>query len=184
MNLPNALTLLRIVMVPMFLYKVLQGEIYIATLIYIVAAVTDGLDGFIARFWNMQTKLGAFIDPLADKLLVTTSFVVLAALKYIPLWIAVAVISRDVIITLGSLTVYLMKQHLTVKPHPVGKITTFFQFSYLLIVLIIASRMTSGTVSDTGFLISVLRPVEVCTGFLTVISGVIYIIAGFRVLEE
>ncbi len=184
MNLPNALTVIRILLIPLFLYKMIQGETGFAIVVFLTATITDGLDGFIAKTWNMQTKLGAFIDPLADKLLVTTSFVVLAALKYIPLWIAVAVISRDVIITLGSLTVYLMKQHLTVKPHPVGKITTFFQFSYLLIVLIIASRMTSGTVSDTGFLISVLRPVEVCTGFLTVISGVIYIIAGFRVLEE
>ena len=90
-NLPNALTVIRILLIPLFLYKVIQGDIGFATVVYVTAAITDGLDGFIARNWNMQTELGTFLDPLADKLLVATSFVALAVLQIIPLTISLSV---------------------------------------------------------------------------------------------
>jgi cardiolipin synthase len=155
----------------------------IATVIYLAAAITDGLDGFIARVWKLQTHLGAFLDPLADKLLVATSFVVLAVKGFIPLWLAMAVISRDVIISLGSLTVYLMKNHLTIKPHPVGKVTTFFQFLYILMILLVATfGFTRG--GETLSLADLLFSMEFITGILTIISGFIYILAGFRELED
>ncbi|TNF50671.1 CDP-alcohol phosphatidyltransferase family protein, partial [bacterium] len=141
MNLPNALTMIRILLVPLFLYKVLKGEFTFAAAVYLTAAVTDGLDGAIARIWNLQTRLGTFLDPMADKLLVTTSYVSLAILNIIPLWLAIAVITRDIIIVTGTLAVYLLKHQLIIKPHPVSKVTTFFQFMTVLWALVLSSQM-------------------------------------------
>lgn len=177
MNVPNALTIIRILLIPLFLYKIIQGEMVFATVVYLTAAITDGLDGFIARVWQLQTKLGTFLDPMADKLLITTSFLVLSILKIIPLWLALAVISRDFIIVSGSLLVYLMKHELTIKPQPIGKVTTFFQFSYILVVLIQSA-------ADFAFLSTVYRPMALITGGLTVISGAVYILDGLKALED
>ncbi|MDF1536401.1 MAG: CDP-alcohol phosphatidyltransferase family protein [bacterium] len=178
MNLPNALTIIRILLVPLFLYKVIQGETVFAIVVYVTAAVTDGLDGFIAKAWKMQTKLGTFLDPLADKILVATSYLTLAVLEMIPLSLAITVLSRDIIIALGSLTIYLMKGDLTVRPHPVGKVTTFFQFLYILLVLSAAVQLSS------PWFVRTLGPMAVITGILTVTSGAIYILDGLRSLEE
>jgi len=177
MNLPNAITIIRILLIPLFLYKVLQGEMVFATMVYLTAAISDALDGFIARVWNLQTKLGTFLDPMADKLLITASFLVLSVLKIIPLWLALAVISRDIIIVGGSLLVYLMKEELTISPQPIGKVTTFFQFSYILLVLIQSSF-------DTSFPTNLHGPMILITGVLTIISGVVYILDGLKALED
>lgn len=177
MNLPNAITIIRILLIPLFLYKVIQGDMVFATMVYLTAAITDGLDGFIARVWQLQTKLGTFLDPMADKLLITTSFLTLSVLKVIPLWITLAVISRDFIIVSGSLLVYLMKHELTIKPQPIGKITTFFQFGYIFLVLIQSAF-------DVTFLSTLDIPIVLITGGLTVISGAVYILDGLRALED
>ena len=177
MNLPNAITIIRILLIPLFLYKIIQGEMIFATAVYLTAAITDGLDGFIARVWNLQTKLGTFLDPMADKLLITTSFLTLSVLKIIPLWLALAVISRDFIIVGGSLLVYLMKDELTIRPQPIGKVTTFFQFSYILMVLIQSAY-------DITFVSNLYVPMIMFTGFLTIISGLVYIFDGLKALEE
>ncbi len=177
MNLPNAITIIRILLIPLFLYKIIQGEMIFATAVYLIAAISDGLDGFIARFWNLQTKLGTFLDPMADKLLVTASFLTLAVLEIIPLWLALAVISRDFIIVSGSLLVYLMKGELTIRPQPIGKITTFFQFSYILLVLLQSA-------TDIPNLTNLYGPMVLVTGGLTITSGAVYILDGLRALED
>jgi len=177
MNLPNAITIIRILLIPLFLYKVIQGEMVFATVVYLTAAISDGLDGFIARVWDLKTELGSFLDPMADKLLVTTSFVTLSVLDIIPLWLALAVISRDIIIVGGSLLVYLMKNELTIRPQVIGKVTTFFQFSYILLVLV-------GSISDIPILMKLHGPMEVITGGLTILSLAVYIRDGFKALED
>ena len=181
MNVPNALTIIRILLIPVFLYEVINGEFGIAAAIYLLAAVTDGLDGFIARFWGMQTRLGTFLDPMADKLLITASFISLAFMNVVPLWLALTVITRDVILVTGSLLIYLMKHHLVIKPHPVSKVTTFFQFTYILMALVLAHGPTGPSYRLLSLIYS---PVGLATGALTVISGGIYILSGLRSLEE
>ncbi len=178
MNLPNALTVIRILLIPLFFYKMIQGETGFATVVYLTAATTDGLDGFIAKTWNMQTKLGSYLDPLADKLLMATSYITLAVMQFIPLWLAIAVLSRDIIIALGSMTIYLMEGELTVRPRAVGKVTTFFQFLYILLVLLAATWITS------SWFLRTLGPMALVTGLLTVVSGAVYILDGLRRLEE
>ncbi len=177
MNLPNAITIIRILLITLFLYKVIEGEMIFATAVYLTAAITDGLDGFIARVWKLQTRLGTFLDPMADKLLITTSFLTLSVLKIIPLWLALAVISRDFIIVGGSLLVYLIKNDLTIQPQPIGKVTTFFQFSYILLVLLQSA-------TDIPYLSKLYGPMVLITGGLTIISGAVYILDGLRALED
>lgn len=177
MNLPNAITIIRILLIPLFLYKVIEGEMIFATAVYLTAAITDGLDGFIARVWHLQTRLGTFLDPMADKLLITTSFLTLSVLKIIPLWLALAVISRDFIIVGGSFLVYMIKNDLTIQPQPIGKVTTFFQFSYILLVLLQSA-------TDIPYLSKLYGPMVLITGGLTIISGAVYILDGLRALED
>ena len=174
---PNAITIIRILLIPLFLYKVIQGDLVFATAVYLTAAVSDGLDGFIARVWNMKTKLGTFLDPMADKLLVTTSFLTLSVIDIIPLWITLTVISRDIIIVGGSLLVYLMKGELTIRPQPIGKITTFFQFSYILLVLL-------GSAFVIPILSKLYNPMLLITGGLTIVSLAVYILDGLKALED
>ncbi len=182
MNLPNALTVIRILLVPLFLYKAMTGEIGFAAVVYVTAAVTDGLDGFIARFWNLQTRLGTFLDPLADKLLIATSYITLAILGMIPLWLTIAVLSKDVIVALGSMVKYLLEGSLQIRVRAIGKITTFFQFLYVLLALVSAHAFGEG--SETLLAATLEGPLAYLTGGLTVVSGAVYIIDGFRGLED
>jgi len=177
MNLPNAITIIRILLIPLFLYKIIQGEMIFATAVYLTAAISDGLDGFIARVWKLQTKLGTFLDPMADKLLVTASFLSLSMIGIIPLWITLAVISRDIIIVGGSLLVYLLKHELNIRPQLIGKVTTFFQFSYILLVLL-------GSAFVIPFLSKLYNPMLFITGGLTIISLAVYILDGVKALED
>ena len=101
MNIPNFLSLLRIILVPVFVIFLIQAEYDKALITFAVAGLTDALDGTLARLLKCQTTLGAFLDPIADKLLLVTSFVSLALFGLIPAWLAVIVISRDFIILLG-----------------------------------------------------------------------------------
>ncbi|MCX5833093.1 MAG: CDP-alcohol phosphatidyltransferase family protein, partial [Deltaproteobacteria bacterium] len=96
-NIPNLLTLLRILLVPVFVILLIQGLFLKALLVFVVAGLTDAMDGFIARVLHQKTVLGLYLDPLADKALIITSFVTLSVMGLIPPWLAVLVISRDFI---------------------------------------------------------------------------------------
>ncbi|MEW6515276.1 MAG: CDP-alcohol phosphatidyltransferase family protein [candidate division FCPU426 bacterium] len=126
MTLANWLTVLRIVLIPFFVSALIYREPGWALAFFISAIVTDALDGFVARRTQV-TSLGRFLDPLADKLLLATAFVLLPILDGIPVWVTVVVVSRDVIIGLGYLLLYLHWGSTQIKVRPLGKITTFLQ---------------------------------------------------------
>ena len=128
MNIPNLLTLCRIILVPVFVIFLIDGAFGKALVVFLVASITDGLDGFLARVLKQKTILGAYMDPLADKALVITSFVTLSVLDVIPSWLAVIVISRDFVILFGICVLALMSISFEVRPAFVSKITTVFQF--------------------------------------------------------
>jgi cardiolipin synthase len=137
LNLPNLLTLLRIGAIPLFLILLTDERYTEALLVFVVAGVTDSLDGAIARLTNSHTALGAYIDPLADKLLLLSSFLILAFLGFVPRWLAILVISRDIIILLGFAVLYFITGHsITVRPTLVGKASTFFQLFTVTLTLI------------------------------------------------
>jgi cardiolipin synthase (CMP-forming) len=142
MNWANRLTVLRIILVPVFVSCVLYHRLGLALAVFMAAAVTDALDGYLARSRNEKTKLGAIMDPLADKLLIMSAFVSLSLVSGLsdnlrmPVYVPVVVISRDVIILLGAVMIYLHNGKIDIKPTAISKVTTFFQIVTVISVLV------------------------------------------------
>ena len=106
-NFANGLTALRILLLPLFAWLLISGHPREAVVVFVVCGISDGLDGLLARWLHQRTLIGAFLDPIADTLLMATAFIVLAIVRTVPTWLAVLVISRDVFILIGSF-LYLM----------------------------------------------------------------------------
>ena len=171
MNLPNSLTVFRILLIPFFLGFLIYGRYGQALLALIVAGVTDILDGVIARMANQRTQLGAYLDPFADKLLLTSAFVTLAILHLVPVWVVIIVLGRDLIIVTGTLLLYITQTPIHVIPTVLGKATTLTQLLYLALVLLLSYLQ-----ADT----EILMPLVIAMLILTVISGLQYVFRGIR----
>ena len=128
MTVPNLITILRIILAPTFIIYMINHRASASLVIFIIASVSDALDGFIARVFHQKSNLGAYLDPLADKILLMSSYVILAIFKMIPSWLAVLTISRDVIILLGVLVLYLNHCPVKINPSLLSKATTSFPF--------------------------------------------------------
>jgi cardiolipin synthase len=139
-TLPNLLSLVRMGLVPVFVVSVLAGRPGRALAVVAIAGITDLLDGFIARFWKQQSPLGAYLDPAADKLLLVSAYVVLAVPNLhdgltIPAWISALVITRDVVIVIVALVLYLAVGVTRFPPTLLGKLSTGAQVATVFIVL-------------------------------------------------
>lgn len=135
MNLPNALSLLRILLIPVFVIFCIHKKFDKALVIFIIAGISDALDGFFARVLNQKTVIGAYLDPIADKLLLVTAFVTLSILKFIPSWVSVVVISRDIIIATGIMILFLIDTKVEMKPVLLSKLNTLFQTVTIILIL-------------------------------------------------
>ena len=146
MNIPNAITLLRMLLVPLFLYLLIHGNHTGALWVFLAAGVSDALDGFIAKCFNMCTRLGAILDPLADKLLLVSAVIVLAGSGHLPVWLALTIVARDVIIVVGAVAFYLRSGRLEMAPSIPSKLNTFVQIClvFLLIVQLSGMAQVSG----------------------------------------
>jgi cardiolipin synthase len=129
MTLASKITVLRILAIPFFVLAILQGHPGWAKLIFSLSVFSDALDGGIARLRGERTPLGAFLDPLADKLLLVVTFITFSYLAWIPLWVFVAVLSRDLLIILGWTVVYILTGNKKIEPRPLGKTTTALQMA-------------------------------------------------------
>ena len=127
LNLSNRLTILRILMIPLIVIFLNYDLEKWALGVFFLAGITDALDGFFARVRKEKTQLGTILDPLADKLLLVSTFVTLSFLGMLPLWLVILVISRDLILVLGSVVRYITTGNLTVSPTILGKMTTVLQ---------------------------------------------------------
>jgi cardiolipin synthase len=178
LNLPNLLTLLRIIAIPFFLV-LLSFELYLeALIVFIVSGLTDALDGAVARMTGQQTPLGSYLDPLADKLLVGCSYLMLAFISAIPPWLVVLVVSRDVIILLGYGAICLLvEERMVVQPSLVGKLNTVFQMVTVGVVLLFlhAPQVGPSWIRDAFVFV---------TGVTTVISGIQYLYRGLVWLQN
>jgi cardiolipin synthase (CMP-forming) len=128
----NQLTMLRMVFVPCFVMLLIYGHPKSATAIFVLAGITDGLDGLLARKLQQKTVLGSFLDPMADKILLTAAFITLTVpalplALHIPIWLTVLTISRDVLISVSVLGIYLQTHHTQFPPSVLGKCTTAVQ---------------------------------------------------------
>lgn len=177
MNLANKITIARIFLVPVFMIFLLAKIPYgitIAAFIFIVAALTDSLDGYIARSKNQVTKLGKFMDPLADKLLVTAALVSLVQMGKLPAWVVVIIISRELIVSVFRAVA--ASENIVIAASPWGKAKTITQ-----IVAIIAVLINNYPFSLVNFPFSTIA--IWLAVILTIISGVDYIYKNKKVLK-
>lgn len=175
----NLLTLLRIGLLIPFLYLIGVGQFGLALGVFFLASLTDFADGYIARRFKQQSNLGRILDPLADKLLTTAAFVVMAIPRgdfpSIPVWLAAAVVARDLMIVLGAFVVYQLTKFKDFKPTLLGKINTFVELG--LIVWFLAFH-------TTGMLIFLLPLGYAIVMASIVASGAEYVLQGLSILAN
>ena len=135
MTIPNLLTIGRLVIVPLVIVMIGQERWMVAFVLFVVAGVSDGVDGFIARRFDMRSELGAYIDPLADKALLVSIYVTLAVVGVLPDWLAIVVVSRDVMIVSAIIVSRLMERPVEIKPLLVSKLNTATQIAFAALVL-------------------------------------------------
>ncbi len=169
MNWANRLTITRIILVPVFIAAIMYQRLNIALVVFVIATITDGLDGYLARSRNEITRFGAIMDPIADKMLIGSAFLSfcivqgLPAYLKMPVYVPIVIISRDVIILLGVFIIQVITGGVEIKPTMVGKITTFFQM--ITVIALLLRFVHSSWLWNT-------------TVALTVISGIDYIGKG------
>ena len=135
MSIPNLITLARILLVPVVIWAITSGEMRIAFLLFFAAGASDAIDGFLAKRFGMQTELGAYLDPLADKALIVSIYLTLGVNGFIPLWLVILVVSRDILIVGGIMLSWLVGPPLKIKPLLVSKLNTVAQLVFASVVL-------------------------------------------------
>jgi cardiolipin synthase len=173
-NIPNILTVLRILITPLFVIFLIRNQHGYALLVFVFAGVSDGLDGLIARWLNQRSDLGAVLDPIADKLLLTAAYITLGILRDIPGWLAVLVISRDVLIVTGIAVLTFADIHFDIRPSLISKWTTVFQ------ILMVGVSLLDLDFSEAKTLVLALGWV---TAGMTVLSGLHYTYLGLNILQ-
>jgi CDP-diacylglycerol--glycerol-3-phosphate 3-phosphatidyltransferase len=184
MTLPNQITIARILMIPIFVVLAIyygktavtghpNESLRMATIgVFLLAALSDGIDGWLARRFHLKSRLGAVLDPLADKGLMLTAIITLSVTKWpyeLPVWYPVLVISRDIIILTGCGVLRLLNDHLEVRPSLLGKASTFLQMLTVAVVMLQWSHCD---------------PVVWASGAATLLSGIGYAAAGMRQLQD
>lgn len=175
MNIPNLISLGRVFLVPVVFWLLITGQLDVAFFVFVVAGVSDAVDGFLAKRYGWTTELGAYLDPIADKLLVVSLFVALGISGKLPSWVVVAVVSRDILIVIGVVLTWLMGHPAPIRPLAVSKANTLAQ------ILLVASVL-----ADEAFGLG-LRPVRATlvwiVGALTFASLLAYARAWLRHLS-
>jgi len=134
-NLPNLITLARILSVPIVVWAITSGEMLIAFLLFLAAGISDAVDGFLAKRFGMESELGAYLDPLADKVLIVSIYVALGISEAVPRWLVILVVSRDLMIIGAVMLSWLVGKPVPVKPLLVSKLNTVAQIVFAGLVL-------------------------------------------------
>lgn len=182
-TIPNLLTLLRMGLVPVFIIAVVDGAPRRALAVFLLAGLTDALDGAIARFWNQKSLLGAYLDPIADKLLLMSGYIALSVpgLNHgtqIPTWVTVLVIARDVLIVVVALVLYLAAEFRSFPPSWVSKLNTLVQVAALVLVLL------SSTLPSLHSIDMAAEVTLYAVAVLTVGSGLDYVVRYARAMRK
>lgn len=163
-SIPNALSLLRILLTPLFLYLTYTQHLREAFICFFIASLTDWADGFFARRLHQESAFGALLDPVADKVLLTASYIGFYFLSKIPFYLVLIVVGRDLLILLASVFILLKKMSFALKANFISKINTVFQILYIFLVLLPTPK-------------SLLYLIEATIAFTTITSGFRYLIA-------
>lgn len=135
MTLPNLITIGRLIIVPLVIMMIGQGRWGLAFVLFAVAGVSDAVDGYLARRFHMQSEFGAYIDPLADKALLVSIYVTLSVIGVLPGWLAIVVVSRDIMIVSAIIVSRLMDRPVAIQPIMVSKLNTAAQIAFAALVL-------------------------------------------------
>jgi cardiolipin synthase len=135
MNIPNLLTLMRLCLVPLVVVMIVSKDWTSAFALFVIAGISDGVDGFIARHFDQRTELGAYLDPIADKALLVSIYVTLAIAQVAPAWLAVLIVTRDLMIIGAIVLSRLMNNPIKIEPLKVSKATTFAQIAFAAFML-------------------------------------------------
>lgn len=174
-NLPNILTLTRILLLPFFVATLIYNQYRYALIIFIAASVTDILDGFIARITGQITDFGKILDPVADKFFLVTSFILMSSIGMIPKWLAIIVISKDLIVVTGSVILYFVTHKLNIEPSILGKASSASQFFLVGLVLLYSNLVET---------ISVPLPVLSIVAAVTSLAGIHYVYKGLKIANS
>lgn len=180
LNVPNLISVARILLTPLFVFSLINGQHATAFAVLVAAGATDLLDGFAARQLKQRTRIGFWLDPAADKLMITAAFVALtlpalAAPFHLPVWLTAVVIGRDLMLAIGAAVVILVRGSRIFPPSLAGKFSTVFQ---------VLTVWATTFVLAWGGPASWLPPLYLLTAALTCFSGGLYMLAGFRMLGE
>ncbi len=170
-NIPNLLTLTRILLLPFFAATLVYEKYGYALIIFVSAAMTDLFDGYIARVKNQTTYLGSILDPVADKFFLITSFIIMSYAGLIPKWLAITVISRDLIVVTGSIILYFVIHNLKIETSIIGKIASASQF--LLVGFVLLSLNINEEMHAPMLFLVIIAVV-------TAVSGLHYVIKGLK----
>lgn len=183
-NIANALTAIRILLLPLFAGFLISGRFRKGLLVFLVCGASDLLDGLLARLLRQRTVVGFYLDPIADKLLMATAFVVLAYVRVVPTWFAVLVISRDLFILIGSALILLLIGTEGLRPTRISKANTVVQIATVVFFLLIkAFPGLNGVVPPETEPVLGRAVIAVCAA-TTAISGLQYTIIGVRKLSN
>jgi cardiolipin synthase (CMP-forming) len=167
MNIPNLITIGRILLVPITIWLLISEEFGLAFLTFILAGISDGVDGFLARRWKMQSELGAYLDPLADKALLVSVYAALGLIKVLPAWLVLIVITRDILIVGGVLLARVLDKPLAMKPLTISKINTAVQIAFAGLVLgVLSTNLNAKPILIIG---------TITVAALTILSGAFYL---------
>jgi len=183
-NLPNSLTILRILLVPVFTYLFLNHEYRIALLVFMFTGATDVIDGYLARRLKKKTTLGSILDPAADKLLMFVTFIVLAIQGIVPVYLSVIVIFRDLWIIGGLFVLTRLKKRLFFKPTRLSKLNTFFQLLTIFLaflITLIRYEQPHLLLPYVGIFTHLLQVVVYIAAAMAVITGIQYTRIGFMI---
>src|SRR6266567_3765587 len=184
-TLPNVLTIIRMVLIPVFVSMLFYQRFVLALLIFVIAGITDGLDGLFARRFRQQSQLGRILDPIADKLMLVTSFVVLSMRGVfptplphlpIPFWVTITVLSRDVFILIGAAAINIVTGFRNFRPSFPGKVSTAVQIVAVAAVML-AARVRIGA----GYYLPTLYTAVFA---LAIFSGVHYVFFVSRLMND
>jgi cardiolipin synthase len=171
-HLPNLITIARIFSVPVMIWLIVTGNLFSAFFLFVVAGLSDALDGFLARRFHWQTELGAYLDPIADKTMLTSVYAALAFHGHIPIWLGILVVSRDFLIVGAVVLAWLLDRPLEIRPMLIGKINTGLQIALAAAVL-----------AEKGLMLgwwAYIVPLIWVTAFLTSLSAFLYLAAWLR----
>ena len=173
MNLPNIITISRLLLTPYIVWLILSESYFLGFIFFLLSGISDALDGLIAKRFNQQTLLGSYLDPIADKFLIVSSIVLLGYNGYVPIWLIIIIVSRDIAIFGAVIISWMLGTNLRIEPLIISKINTFLQIFYIVITFLV--------ILNNQLLIELITSIHGITTYLIAISTILSWISYLKV---